>query len=134
AATRSPVVDSSDLRTGRRIFFHAHEGEVCALAISPNGRVGLTAGVDGVVRSWDVELWTGAPAPPTGHTDAVRTLAVAPDGSLVASGGADHGIYLWNPSTGAIVHRLAGHQGAVRALAFARKRLLSGSEDGTVRI
>ncbi len=42
------------------------------------------------------------------HSDDVLTIAVSPDGRLVASGGADHTVDLVELSTGKLVHRLPG--------------------------
>ena len=44
-----------------------------------------------------------------GHRERVRTGAISPDGSLIATAGsANEGIILWRATDGAIVHRLIG--------------------------
>ena len=59
----------------------------------------------------------------TGHTSGVDALAVAPDGTWLASGdGAllgDSTVRIWDPHTGQARHTLTGHTGAVTALAVA---------------
>src|SRR5262245_66165875 len=45
-------------------------------------------------------------------------LAFSPDGKLIASGGADNRIRLWDPNTGKEVRILEGHQGYVNCVAF----------------
>jgi len=52
------------------------------------------------------------------HTAGVRTLAFSPDGTVLASGGVDRVIYLWDTATWEPRGPL-DHQGAVSALAFA---------------
>ncbi|MFC8615538.1 NB-ARC domain-containing protein, partial [Micromonospora purpureochromogenes] len=72
----------------------------------------------------------------TGHPDAIGALAVAPDGTWLASASADGTIRIWDPATGACRHTLTDHTSAVSALAVAPNGtwLASGSDDGTVRI
>ena|GEM_PF-743053 len=65
----------------------------------------------------------------TGHTDYVHTLAVSPDGTILASGSEDHSIKLWRVSDGALIRTLNGHNLAVQSLAFSPdgRTLASGS-------
>jgi WD40 repeat protein len=76
--------------------------------------------------------------PLSGHTDQVLSVAVSPDGALIASGSAalDTTIRLWDAATGESRGILAGHTTAVRAVAFSpdSKLLLSTGDDGTVRL
>ncbi|WP_327000897.1 hypothetical protein OHA72_38000 [Dactylosporangium sp. NBC_01737] len=79
----------------------------------------------------------------TGHAGAVRALtAVALPGgrTLLASGGDDATVRLWDPEAGAAVgDPLTGHAGPVLALTAValpdgRTLLASGGDDGTVRL
>jgi eukaryotic-like serine/threonine-protein kinase len=73
----------------------------------------------------------------SGHTGIVWSVAFSPHGELVASGGDDGMVRLWNPVTrGPVGQPLAGHADAVRSVAFSPdgELLASGSEDGTVRL
>ncbi len=71
-----------------------------------------------------------------GHTGEVFALAFSPDGSLLASGGGDQTIRIWEPATGRDVMVLRGHMGSIRALAFSPngRWLASGSSDTTIRV
>ena len=72
----------------------------------------------------------------TGHTNAVRVLAGAPDGSWLASAGWDGEVRIWDLVTGGARHALTGHTGAVEALVVASDGswLASAGWDGEVRI
>jgi WD40 repeat protein len=59
------------------------------------------------------------------------SLAFSPDGKILASGGADNRIRLWDPDTGKEVGFLEGHTDSVNCVAFSAdgKWLASGSQD-----
>lgn len=71
-----------------------------------------------------------------GHTFAVRSVALSPDGRLAAGGGDDAQIKVWDVAAGKEVATLAGHQSTVDSLAFSPdgRRLLSGSQDHSFKI
>jgi WD40 repeat protein len=59
-------------------------------------------------------------------------IAFSPDGKLLASGGSDNRVRLWDPDTGKEVGALEGHKHHVNDIAFSGdgKWLASGSQDG----
>jgi WD40 repeat protein len=115
----------------------AHPGGVEHLACS--GRVLASAGVDNVVKIWD--LTTDGTARLRHdfreHAGPVVALALSPDGRRVLSvgrGAAD--ILLWDAQTNKILARLQGHTAAVLAVTFAPSGdlLATGGMDQTVRL
>ena len=81
----------------------------------------------------------GAPDPALlrtlqGHTDWVRAVAVAPDGTIITASD-DQTVRLWNPNTGDTIRTLTGHTGGVTAVAVAADgTIITASDDQTVRI
>jgi serine/threonine protein kinase len=69
------------------------------------------------------------------HHGFVYCVQFSPDGKILASGGADRRIRLWNTDTGKIISTFDGHQESVMALAFMPngKILISASADRTLR-
>jgi WD40 repeat protein len=80
------------------------------------------------------------------HRGAIWSLAVSPDGKVVASGGAarvsgwtggdDLTIHLWEVPTGRELARWHAHDGGVTALVFSRdgQTLFSGGGDGSLKV
>jgi WD40 repeat protein len=71
-----------------------------------------------------------------GHQAPIRALAFSHDGQLIASGGEDTRIILWDAASGAISKILSGSSGAVSALIFNPKSpsLISATETGEISI
>jgi WD40 repeat protein len=89
----------------------------------------------------DVRLWDGAGRPlcrlSGGHKEPILCLAFSPRGDVLATGGLDRRIYLWDlrdPGKGKRI--LVGHADAVASLAFSPdgRTLASGAWDRTVRL
>src|SRR6266851_5366068 len=75
------------------------------------------------------------PGPYGGHPGSVFAVRYSGDGALLASGGWDGTVRLWNPRTRAEVGVLTGHAGPVRSIAFADGTMLaSAGRDRTIRL
>jgi WD40 repeat protein len=63
-------------------------------------------------------------------------VAFSPDGKVLASGGRDDKVILWDPATGKQVRSFAGHKEGVNGIAFSRdgKLLASAGQDGAIRL
>lgn len=70
------------------------------------------------------------------HNDHVRSVAISPDSSLVATGGEDALVKLWDLASGKQIKTLSGHTNWVSTLIFVPQNnlLISGSYDRTIRI
>jgi WD40 repeat protein len=106
----------------------AHElGSVNALSLS-----GSVLAVGGDKGTLVVE--NGVPRTFTDHDAAVRTVALSPDGRVLASGGDDHQVVLRVLATGE-TSGLRRHVGAVRSVQFdaSGTKVVSTSDDGSIR-
>ena len=70
------------------------------------------------------------------HHGSVLSLAISPDGRLLASGSNDRSIRLWEVSSGRELARWQSHESSVTALAFGSDGMLliSGGADGTLKL
>jgi ribosome assembly protein 4 len=120
-----------------------HGDNILAVQFSPaNSSRMASASGDKTVRIWDCD--TGTPAHTLkGHSKWVLAVSYSPDGSILASGGYDNAVCIWDASNGKqIAGPLKGHTGFITSLAWEpyhlqepnRPRVASSSKDGTVRI
>lgn len=71
-----------------------------------------------------------------GHTQGVKAIAFSPNGKLIASGGFDDKVKVWDVQTGREIRSFSGHTNDVNSVLFSAdsKSVISGSNDGTIKI
>jgi WD40 repeat protein len=96
-----------------------HSEGILAMAVSPNGRLILTGGLDNTARLWDVA--TGHLIRTfVGHLGAVSAVAFSNDGRFAMTGSADTKIQLWEVATGQSIRTFSGHSDAVASVVISR--------------
>lgn len=71
-----------------------------------------------------------------GHKGVVWSVAFDWAGQMLATGGGDSAVNLWDVASGRLLRTLKGHDGHVNSVAFdpVDQTLASGSRDGTVKL
>ncbi len=132
-----------NVATGKRLFTANDSLDaVYTAAVHPSGRWFAAAGADRTIRTW---AWNGDASSPGGnaatlqastfaHGESVLRLAYSPDGAILASGGADRVIKLWDAATLKEKQAFEAQPDWVMGLALSAdgKWLAAGRYDGTL--
>lgn len=118
---------------------------ITSVAFSPDGKVLIAGGcstydspnhcIVGEIDFWDSVSHQANGQPLIVHNGSVTSIALSPDGKVLASGSDDNDIILWNMGTQQPIGQpLKGHTGPVTSVTFSPdgKTLASGSEDRAI--
>lgn len=100
-----------------------HSSSIGELIFTPNGQ--LISGGDTTARFWDG--LNGRFLRTTNATASVTTMALSPDGQLLALPGPNHTVKIYNASDGTLVQTLVGHTQDITGLAFSHDGSLFAS-------
>ena len=122
------VVAIWDAATGqKKVTFTGHSTEADAAAVAPPSSWQATVGNS---LAWLRDAFSGKYRP-----NSVNAVAVASDGSWLATGGGDGTARIWDPATGQKKATIIGHTGGVTAVAIAPDgSWLATAGDDVVRI
>jgi WD40 repeat protein len=109
------LLANGETETGR---LGAHESVVTGIIFTPNNRFIFSCGADGYVRRWPTTLpkaltFDGVPK-------AATSVAIHPNGSLIAVAGEDGSAKILKRADGAVAQTLEGHTGPIIGIAFNR--------------
>ncbi|MGE0856964.1 MAG: protein kinase, partial [Hyphomicrobiaceae bacterium] len=130
-------IDLWDLSTGRRrATFLRNEADFWSLAFSDGGGRFAAATHDWKIALWDTKTQTQPMHILEGHGNSVQALSYSAEGSLLASGGADKTVRLWNISTLDLVRTYRGGNDFVSDVTVSPdgKHLAAASLDGSIRV
>lgn len=137
-----------EVATGQlRNLLQGHHNRVWSVAFHPNGESLASGGDDQTLRFWDIASGHLV-RKQKGYTNQVWSIAFARDqqrskqgskqenGRLMASGGDDCIVRLWNIDKGHCTLLLQGHTERIRTVTFSTdgRLLASGSDDCTIRL
>ena len=142
----SPVYKQWNLPEGAKACIEIGKGDVSYwrcndIQFSPNGTQ-LAVSIYSWTQSSTINeiriynVWTSEdPVVFTKLNEGHSSIAFSPDGKLLASGGDNNAVHLWNVFAGTSIH-LTGHTQRVNDIAFSPDghTVASGSQDGTIRL
>jgi WD40 repeat protein/serine/threonine protein kinase len=116
-----------------RVF--PHRGQVCAIALSADGRRLATACDDHKGRLWDLAKGTQLSQPMT-HGGPVRAIAFSPDGSIIVTAGDDGSMRRWDALSGEPLEGASDHKAPIASARFSPDGSLIATlgEGGTLRL
>ena len=129
------TVNIWSLKTNKfRRAFRENMSNVLSLAVTPDSQTLISGGLDGI------RLWNMQQQRPIGtlveYDNLIHSVAISPQGQLVASGDNNGVIKLWNLNTGRLIRTILGHSGTVSTMTFTPdgEILVTGSHDGTIKL
>ena len=117
-----------------------HEGNVRAVAFSPDGRTALTGSAGGggyaAARLWDIAPETSFPQWLLHATGELTALALSPDGRKALTGADDQMARLWDLTTRRAIEPAMAHEEKIKVVSISHdgQTYLTGDSGGLVRL
>ena len=129
---KAELLDAVEGREVRALV--SHHWEVVSVAFSRDGKWFVSSNWDRKVRL--LEFPSGNQARDFESASKPRCVAISPDSKIIASGGLDSTVSLWDRVEGKELQHLSGQTGGVLSVAFSPdgQRLASAAGDGSLRI
>ena len=119
-----------------KIVYSGFKSWVSCLAISVNQQKLVIGTRDGQIRMFDLDQHPSGKELAGQTGQQVLALALNPNGNVLASGGIDATVHLWDVVSGTEFAKLAGHRGIVTAIAWSAdgKLIASGERHGAIKV
>ena len=109
------------------------QGTVSHFDLTRDEKLMVCADIDARARTWNFE--TGEMYAQFGFADSVSCVAAYPTGEMVATGGNNGKMSLWNPKTGEKLTSMSSYDGPVSGISFGcKRRLVAVATDNSVTI
>ena len=140
------MVMAWDTSTQQPLWQHRlHTSRVAGLSFSADGKKAASAAIAlanswalkrGEVKVWDADAGTVQHTLRTADGQGFHSVAFHPSRRLLATGGEDAHVRLWDTDTGEQLHELSGHTSPILCVAFRPdgKLLASASSNGMIKI
>lgn len=113
----------------------AHEKDINAVAVSPDGMIVASGSQDRTLKLWSANA--GSPLHTcTGHRRGIWSLAFSPVDKIIASASGDASVRLWSVQHGTCLRTLQGHMSGVLRVAFLSRgtQIVSSGADGLLKL
>lgn len=113
----------------------SHNGYVCAVEFSLDGKILASGGADRRIRLWNTDtgkiIYTF-----DGHLESITAIQFMPNGKILVSTGADRTIRFWDLESKQLLKTIEAHEHKIHALAISRdgQTIVSGGSDCNVQI
>lgn len=126
----NPSIRLWDVETGTARVLGRSTRQITSVAFLPDGKRIASGSWDETVRVWNVQ--TGESRTLGEKCSCISHLAISPDGERLAASSLDGRLRVWDIKTGR--SRTIGECYGVNAIAFTTTSVVTGSDDGTVRL
>jgi len=116
--------------------FEGHRGAIRSFVFLHDNKHIVSGSWDGTMRKWDCETGLLVGEPWEGEGGEIWSLALSPNGNIIACGRKDGSVQQWTTDGKMIKSVWMGHRATVRSLSWSPSggHIASGSSDGTILI